>query len=187
ALVIGPQPVGHWSLPDRRSGVKCQFCENPATVHLTRIVNKKKREVRLCERCAREHNLLPGPATSPGIDLKALLSLLVGPLQAGAADRAALPCPTCGLEYGEFRAEGRLGCPADYDAFRALLEPLLERIHRSLVHAGKAPRAFRRQLREAELNDLRDRMQAAAAVEKYEEAARIRDLIRQKEASDEPR
>jgi protein-arginine kinase activator protein McsA len=30
-------------------------------------------------------------------------------------------------------------------------------------------------------------MQAAAAAEKYEEAARLRDLIRQKEASDEPR
>ena len=168
-------------------GMKCQFCENPATVHLTRIVNKKKREVRLCERCAREHNLYTGPSAAQGIDLKALLSLLVGPLQAGVADPAALTCPTCGLEYGEFRAEGRLGCPADYDAFRPLLEPLLERIHRSLAHAGKVPRAVRRQLREAELADLRDQMHSAAAAEKYEEAARLRDLIRQKEASDEPR
>jgi protein arginine kinase activator len=169
--------------------MKCQFCDNPATVHLTKIVNKKKREVRLCEACARKRNLLPAPpqAGAPAIDLKALLGLLVGPLQPGGADPGSLTCPTCGLQYAEFRAEGRLGCPADYDAFRPLLEPLLERIHRSLGHAGKVPVAVRRHLRDAELDDLRRRMQAAVADERYEEAARLRDLIRQKEVPDEPR
>ena len=143
--------------------MKCQFCDSPATVHLTDIVNKKKREVHLCERCARKHNLLPDAPAAPPIDLKALLGLLVGPFQQPHADPAALTCPTCGLQYGEFRAEGRLGCPADYEAFRPALEPLLERIHRARRHAGKAPRAYRRQLREAELRDLRGRMSAAAA------------------------
>ena len=169
--------------------MKCQFCDNPATVHLTKIVNKKKREVRLCEACARKRKLLPSaPAAGPPtIDLKALLGLLVGPLQPGGPDPGSLTCPACGVQYAEFRAEGRLGCPADYDAFRPLLEPLLERIHRSLAHAGKVPVAARRHARDAELADLRGRMQAAAAAEQYEEAARLRDLIRQKEASDEPR
>ena len=155
--------------------MKCQFCDNLATVHLTNIVNKKKREVRLCEACARKRNLLPSQPAGPSIDLKALLSLLVGPLQQAAADPTALTCPACGLQYGEFRAEGRLGCPTEYDAFRTQLEPLLERIHRSLTHEGKVPRGFRQQ------------MQAAAETENYEEAARLRDTIRQKEATDEPR
>jgi protein arginine kinase activator len=169
--------------------MKCQFCDNPATVHLTDIVNKKKREVHLCEGCARKHNLIPDQAV-PQIDLKALLNLLVGPFhqaQAAAADPAALTCPACGLQYAEFRAEGRLGCPADYDAFRATLEPLLERVHRSVRHAGKVPRAFRRLAREAELRGLGQQLRAAVAAEEYEEAARLRDLIRQKEGSDEPR
>jgi protein arginine kinase activator len=169
--------------------MKCQFCDNPATVHSTEIVNKKKWEVHLCEACARKHNLFNDQAV-PQIDLKALLNLLVGPFQLHhptAHDPAALTCPACGLQYAEFRAEGRLGCPADYDAFRSALEPLLERIHRSLRHAGKAPRTFRRQAREAELRELGKQMQAAVAAERYEEAARLRDLIRQKEASDEPR
>ena len=169
--------------------MKCQFCDNPATVHHTVIVNKRKQEMHLCEGCAREHHLFRDHDVPP-IDLKALLNLLVGPFQLHAPaplDPAALTCPACGLQYAEFRAEGRLGCPADYDAFRAALEPLIERVHRSLRHAGKAPRAFRRQAREAELRELRKQMQAAAAAERYEEAARLRDLIRQKEASDEPR
>lgn len=167
--------------------MKCQFCDSPATVHLTEIVQEgnRKRELHLCERCARRHNLLPTQPAAPQIDLKALLQLLVGPL--APADPAALTCPACGLQYGEFRAEGRLGCPADYDAFRANLEPLLERVHRSVRHAGKVPARFRRQAREAEARELRRQMHAAVAAERYEEAARLRDLIRQKEGSDEPR
>lgn len=167
---------------------KCQFCDNPATVHLTDIVNKKKREAHLCESCAREHNLIPDQPT-PQIDLKALLGILVGPLGgAGAADDpSALICPACGLKYAEFRNEGRLGCPEDYDVFREALEPLLERIHRSIGHTGKAPQAYREQARETELKTLRKRLRAAVKAEKYEDAARLRDLIRQKEGSDEPR
>ena len=34
----------------------------------------------------------------------------------------------------EFRADGRLGCPHDYEVFRVGLEPLLQRIHRSGRH-----------------------------------------------------
>jgi len=173
--------------------MKCQFCQNAATVHLTKIVKGQhvKQEIHLCEPCARKHNLIPDQAT-PHVDLKALLGLLLGPLQATTplatpADPSALTCPSCGLKYEEFRAEGRLGCPEEYDAFRATLEPLLERIHRSQMHAGKLPLAVRRRNREEELKDLRRKMKAAAKAEKYEEAARIRDLIRQKEAPDEPR
>ena len=57
------------------------------------------------------------------------------------ADPAGLTCPSCGLKYAAFRADGRLGCPDDYDAFRPALEPLLDRIHRGTRHQGKAPRA----------------------------------------------
>ena len=173
--------------------MKCQFCENAATVHLTKIVKgtKGKQEVHLCERCARKHNLIPDQAT-PHVDLKALLGLLLGPLQQThahpqqqpAAEPLALTCPTCGLKYEQFRAEGRLGCPDDYLAFQSALEPLLERIHRSQVHAGKLPLAVRRGNRETELKDLKKKMKAAAKAENYEEAAKLRDQIRRKEASE---
>lgn len=159
--------------------MKCQACDNPATVHVTDIVNGHKRQLRLCERCARKHNLIPDQP-APQINLKALLGLLAGHAAAPGSDPAALKCPACGLKYAEFRADGRFGCPAEYDAFRAALEPLLERVHRSLTHAGKAPRAAGRR---AELAGLREQLAAAVAAERYEEAAGLRDRIRQKEAA----
>jgi protein arginine kinase activator len=162
---------------------KCQFCDNPATVELTEMVKRKKRVMFLCEACAQKHNLTPD-SPSPQINLKALLELFVGT----PTETEPVPtCPACGMQYPEFKAAGRLGCAADYDAFRPQLEPLLERIHRNTAHAGKVPSAFRKQARAAEVVSLKADMAAAAKAEDYEEAARLRDLIRQKEATDEPR
>ncbi|MFO0798121.1 MAG: UvrB/UvrC motif-containing protein [Gemmataceae bacterium] len=164
----------------------CQFCDAPATVTLTEIVNKQKRVLRLCDRCAKKNKLFadaPGSAAGT-VHVPALLGLLgaAGPAPATPAEAAALTCPDCGLQYGEFRATGRLGCPAEYDAFRPALEPLLARIHRADAHAGKTPRAVRSARRGERLDELRRRMAAAARAEDYEEAARLRDAARQEEA-----
>jgi protein arginine kinase activator len=165
--------------------MKCMFCDSPATVHLTDIVNKKKREAHLCEECARERNLLPDPP-GPQIDLTALMNLLMTPFKqsaASAAPSADPSCPACGLTYAAFKAEGRFGCAHDYDAFLQVLEPLLERVHRATTHDGKQPLTARRA---AELEALRNRMRSAVASEDYEQAALLRDLIRQKEAEGTP-
>jgi protein arginine kinase activator len=86
----------------------------------------------------------------------------------------------------EFRAEGRLGCPNDYAVFRLGLEPLLERIHRAQRHVGKVPRRRApNPALQAELLQLRRQLRTAVEAEAYEEASRLRDLLRQKEATDE--
>ena len=155
--------------------MKCQYCDNPATVTLTDIVKKQKRELHLCTKCARERNLIPEPSSAQQLDLKALLNILAHPFPQAGDVTAAQPiieaCEICGITLAEFRAEGRLGCQHDYESLRSALEPLLERIHRSVVHSGKAPRAIR-------VREWQKQMQAAVAAEDYEKAARLRDLIR---------
>src|SRR5262249_11007443 len=119
-------------------------------------------------------------------NVPAILQSLIGHHLGQLTDELArLTCPTCGIKYMEFRAEGRLGCPHDYDVFRAGLEPLLQRIHRSGRHVGKAPRQRRTAAAQAELLERKRKLRAAVGIEAYEEAARLRNLIRQKEATDE--
>src|SRR4051794_39368723 len=164
--------------------MKCQFCGNPAVVHLTRLVKKQKLEIHLCQACAEKHQSPPAD-----LSLSAILESLIGQHVSPVAEELSrLICPTCGIKYMEFRADGRLGCPADYEVFRAGLVPILQRIHRATRHAGKAPR--RRmdgpQSPGTDLLDLRQQFRRAVEAENYERAAALRDMIRQKEASDEP-
>ena len=163
--------------------MKCQFCSNPATVHLTDIVDLHKKELHLCQRCAEKHQLIH----KQELNLPAILKNLIGQHLGPQTDELArLTCPACGIKYMEFRAQGRLGCPHDYVVFRGGLAPLLQRIHRAGKHVGKAPR---RQPHapawQAELLEIRRQLRTAVEAEAYEEAARLRDLLREKEAADE--
>jgi protein arginine kinase activator len=163
--------------------VKCQYCSNPATVHLTEIVNNQKREVHLCQSCADNQQLFqPQP-----LNVSAILQMLIGQNLGAQTDQLArLVCPACGIRYMEFRTQGRLGCPHDYEFFRLGLEPLLQRIHRAVRHQGKSPRRGASPPgRFAELVELRRQLQTAVETEAYEEAARLRDLLRIKEVTDE--
>jgi len=164
--------------------VKCQSCAQPATVHLTEIVNGKKRERHFCNECAEKQQLLK----QQDLNLTAILQSVIGQHVGGSANELAqLTCPSCGIKYMEFKAAGRCGCPNDYVAFHEPLMPLLERIHRGRKHVGKVPvHALKHAAAQTELRDLRQQLRAAVEREEYEEAARLRDLIRQKENADEP-
>jgi protein arginine kinase activator len=163
--------------------VKCQSCAKPATVHLTHIVNGSKKESHLCQECAEKQEVLK----KQELNLSAILQTVIGQHIGQLTDELGrLTCPACGIKYMEFKAEGRLGCPHDYQVFQVGLEPLLQRIHRATRHVGKSPRyGARHANRLAELLDLRQQLRNAVDTEAYEDAARLRDLIRQKEATDE--
>jgi len=160
--------------------MKCQRCPKQATLHITEVLGEDRfEEVHLCEECAKKYLHDPAPAPTA--------AKAAGEGAAETEEPDALgekQCEACGLKFVEFRNHGRLGCPHDYDAFQPALEPLLDRVHRATRHAGKAPKAAARR---AELDHLRDELAAAVAAERREDAARLRDLIRQKEGSDEPR
>jgi protein arginine kinase activator len=107
----------------------------------------------------------------------------------GAAPRPTSgdSCPGCGLPAQDFRKKGRLGCPRCYDAFRADLMPLLQRIHEAQAHVGRLPTTLGELAEEPDhgrddgLSDLRRRLEDAVRGERYEEAAQLRDELRRAE------
>src|ERR1700760_4905139 len=107
--------------------MKCQFCSNQATVHLTRLVKKQKLQVHLCEACAEKHQSAPEDLSLSSI-IESLIGQHVSPI---AEELGRLIRPTCGIKYMECGADGRRGCPADYEVFRAGLVPILQRILRA--------------------------------------------------------
>ena len=163
--------------------MKCQLCSNPATVHLTNIIEGQKKKLHLCQECAEKQNLIQHDDLNLSTILQTVIGQHVGPV---SDELARLTCPECGIKYMEFRAEGRLGCPHDYTTFRGALETLVQRIHRGVRHVGKVPLHFQaNRAWQEEVVRLRRQLRAAVETEAYEEAARLRDLLRQKEARHE--
>jgi protein arginine kinase activator len=162
--------------------VKCESCGQPATVHQTALVAGSKQEIHLCRRCAEQRQLLQNNE----LQIPAILQQVIGHHLSPEMDELARQaCPVCGIRFMEFRAQGRLGCPHDYEFFRVGLEPILHRLHRSHRHQGKVPRAGV-PVEALELVLLRQRLRAAVEAEDYHEAAALRDLLRQREAGHEP-
>jgi protein arginine kinase activator len=105
-------------------------------------------------------------------------TLIVANVGELVGELAEMSCPDCGIKFMEFRAGGRLGCPQDYWVFSKGLLSLLQRYHGTTRHVGKTAR---RREGAMERLRLRTRLREAIAREEYEEAARLRDLLRQKD------
>jgi protein arginine kinase activator len=161
--------------------MKCQKCTKQATLHITEVISDEHyEELHLCEDCAQKYMNEP---QAPGGGGK---GGSVGGLE--ESDEANVlgqrECPVCGIKFVEFRNSGRLGCPHDYQEFREDLTPLLENIHGETKHCGKTPRRQpQNKQTQSELLTLRKQLQQAVTREAYEEAARLRDRIRQLEES----
>ena len=155
--------------------MKCQKCHNQAILHITEVLGEEQfEELHLCEQCANKY--LYESQQKAG---KAAIAES-GREEAGLFNQHE--CPSCGLKFVEFRNTGRLGCPNDYQEFRDDLIPLLENIHGETKHCGKTPRRMpQSQQALSELMQLRNRLKQAVTKEDYEEAARLRDRIKQLE------
>ncbi len=159
---------------------KCDKCDRPATVHLTEIVDGHKSEKHLCEVCASSE----GITIQQNMPISQLLEDFV--MQSQQAKKLGeLVCDHCGMSFLEFRQGGLLGCPHDYEAFSSALEPLLARAQEGASHhIGKVPsRAGGDEQRQNELLRLRADLREAVQTEAYEQAAQIRDRIKELEAS----
>ena len=163
----------------------CDICgKNPATVHLTEIVDENMTELHLCEECAQKKGAQM--ETHFGLaDLLAGLADLGGQFTTTKKETKT-KCPRCGLTYEDFKKIGRLGCGECYSAFKEILLPLLKRIHGSTQHNGKSPgkkaaKVIKMVKVKNELHELKEKLQKAIELEEFEEAAKLRDKIKETE------
>jgi protein arginine kinase activator len=158
----------------------CTICkEKPATVHLTQIVGDKMQKLDLCEDCAKTKGI--NDPTSFGLaDLDLVLGLGASQQLEQAAGGVELKCPRCGFTQADFKKSGRLGCPECYKTFAEGLSGLLKTMHKRTRHVGKAPEALRATRENADrLKTLQIKLARAIKDEKYEQAALLRDEIKQ--------
>jgi protein arginine kinase activator len=159
----------------------CSICkEREATVHLTNIAGDKVQKVDLCEECAKSKGM-NDPMGFNFVD--ELFGLGASQEIEQAGGETGLKCPVCGFTQADFKKAGRLGCAECYQTFAEPLEGLLKTMHKGTRHVGKVPEALRQS------RDLSDRVKAlqkklakAIEAEDFEQAATLRDEIKQASA-----
>lgn len=157
--------------------IVCDLCGvNPATLKLTQVINEEHTELHLCKQCAEEKGLgIPFGALPAAFG--AMIIGLLGTQLASTRTVGSVKCEHCGITKDQFERTGLLGCGRCYETFREDLKFILRRIHGSNKHIGTRPPALRKVKGNADIEQLRRRLQEAIASEKFEEAARLRDLI----------
>jgi protein arginine kinase activator len=177
---------------------KCDMCDKQASVFLTQIVEGKLTQANLCDQCSKDK----GVTDPTGFQLA---DFLIGAAGQGkskldTAEDDAMACPACGFTRAHLKKIGRLGCPECYQTFGADLDNMLRAMHKGTRHIGKVPGKVAAPAAKAaattavtappkvspkkRLSDLKDAIERAVADERYEDAARLRDEMRDIESKD---
>lgn len=164
--------------------MKCDICKvRPATVHLTEVVNDKMTKLHLCEECARAK----GEELQSHFGLTDLLSGLMdfGPaMKEGDGERkTGTKCPVCGMTFYDIQKKGKIGCGKCYEIFSDSLSGLLRKIHGADRHIGKMPAATDgNEHMQRDFVALKKRLNSLVKEEQFEQAAVVRDQIKELES-----
>ena len=179
----------------------CQKCnKKEANVKYTEIVNGEKREMMLCEECSHKLGLDNIDFKMP-IDFSSFFGGLLEDEEYNSPEFMPLfqtvkelKCDNCNLTYDEFVNQGKFGCPECYNVFSNKIDSLLKRIHgineyrgrRALNSAVEDFDNFEQENKkevkeETKLEKLQKDLKKAIADERYEDAAKIRDEIKELE------
>ncbi len=161
--------------------MSCQDCKKqPATVHLTQIINNEKIVLSLCKDCAAKRGF-HSPLDNVPFPLAEILSGLIQQqhLVEKKEEKTSIKCPGCGMTFEEFTHLGRFGCGQCYRAFRPRLEGIMRKVHGSSLHKGKLPVSDPDQsLPIKEEKRLEEELKKAIANEDFERAADLRDKLK---------
>ncbi|KGX90418.1 hypothetical protein N781_08110 [Pontibacillus halophilus JSM 076056 = DSM 19796] len=169
--------------------MECQEChERPATLHFTQVINGNKKEIHVCEVCAKEkgymsndddefslHHLLSGLFNFDTYSINGQDHYPSNPSQ-----QRVLQCPNCGLTYPEFKRIGKFGCSQCYETFSEHLNPIFRRVHSgNTSHDGKIPSRKGGSLQlKKQIADQKRELNQLIEDQEFEQAATMRDSIR---------
>jgi protein arginine kinase activator len=148
----------------------CDDCKKrAATIFFKEVLPGKVVELHLCDECANKRGLVMHTKMSS-------IEMLQKLLKERSAQDEKIICPVCFLSLAEFKHSGRFGCGTCVSTFKPYINNLIKKLHQSDKHVGRRP--GHGQKKAFEVFRLREELKKALAREAYEEAAEIRDKLR---------
>ena len=156
----------------------CEKCgKNSATTHIRSVINGEVFEKHLCGNCA---------ASEGYGDIKANnLSQMLSSMFDNTSSNPTISrthCSCCGSTFEDIAKHGKCGCPECYTTFYEQLLPYFKRVHGSIKHIGKIPmNVDKNETKADKVAELRKLLNRLVKEENYEQAAVVRDQIKQLE------
>ena len=143
----------------------CQKCrKRNAQYHSSRIINNQLVDIHLCKRCV-ENNINQEHTNN----IEGLLEVLVKTNVYDKNQAEELQCNICGTTFSELQKSGLVGCPECYSIFSDYLSK----------HKIKSyKKSFRTQKGIEFIERLERKLKKAVESEDFEEAAQLRDKIK---------
>ncbi len=160
----------------------CEKCgKNVATTHIKTSINGVVEAHHLCAKCAQLSSYVQNQ-----FGLENLLgSFIDDSLKSSALVDKRKRCEGCGLCFDDIAKSGKVGCDKCYYTFFEQLLPSLQRMHGKAYHTGKSPLIIKAEpAAENRIDELKNQLKAAIEAENFEEAAKLRDMIKE-ESKDE--
>ena len=163
--------------------MKCSKCnKKEATVFYREVVNGKETKYALCSDCAADREKEMNDTLFKNFYEpfeSGIFGSLFAPISA-SAKKEEKKCTLCGATFRELCEEGKAGCPVCYSVFREEFAPTLTRLHGKVTHRGRVPLKFREKKdREDKILSLEKDLKTAISEERYEDAAALRDRLRE--------
>lgn len=167
----------------------CQNCgKNEANFRYTQIINGVKKEVILCTECAKKLGI-------DSMDMPISFSNFLGDFFNDYAENSLIPsfstnnvkCKSCNMTYNDFINTGMFGCSDCYDIFSNPIDSLLKNLHGTAKHIGRGVKnkgvenkvQTKKMKDKPEKEDLQRELDKAIKEERYEDAAKIRDKMKE--------
>ena len=131
--------------------MKCQNCgENEANVKYTQIINGVKKQMSLCDKCAKELGLEDINFSMPisfSSFLGDMFDLYDNDMPVLTIPKT-LTCDKCNTTLEEFLNTGEFGCDNCYETFKTRLESIFKNIHGTSKHIGRVGKYISRKTKD---------------------------------------
>ena len=186
----------------------CENCgKREANVMYTQIINGDKKEMHLCEECSEKLGIGNMDFKMP-ISFSSFLGDFLDEFENDTLLPELNPikelrCDSCGMTFENFMNTGKFGCSNCYNIFESKIDPILKNIHGANRHVGRLGKIgpasnIQEQEEKREINKiegtekeepkvanevseedkLREELRKAIKEERYEDAAKLRDEIK---------
>lgn len=166
----------------------CERCnQNKATLFVSEYKDDEIKGYYLCNDCAKTKENMVN-LTNPEVEnvITGILDMVLGAnlkkVRPSSVKEEQLTCDNCQTTSQEFMETGKFGCSNCYKTFDSILKNVIQKIQPSNEHNGKIPAKLVHVIaNREEIISLKQNLKDAISKEEYEEAAKLRDKIKELE------